>query len=153
MFTRFEYVVKTNIQSIQECDPSKMPSLDMRPHYVSIKFVDQYWKLFSLFTIIAVSLYVLLVCFVKGSDIEIFHIVTFRVFWKTFCILWWFYWSDYVKPVLVANCMGPVNKGHCFGVLGACQCSRGRWTRDASHIRIESFQNMPISEVFPKVEV
>lgn len=32
---RFEYVVKMNIQSIQACDPSKMASLDMRPHYVS----------------------------------------------------------------------------------------------------------------------
>lgn len=33
---RFEYVVKMNIQSIQACDPSKMATLDMRPHYVSI---------------------------------------------------------------------------------------------------------------------
>lgn len=40
IWPRFEYVVKTNIQSIQECDPSKMPSLDMRPHYITRRYAE-----------------------------------------------------------------------------------------------------------------
>ncbi|KAK4328680.1 hypothetical protein Pmani_000927 [Petrolisthes manimaculis] len=40
IWPRFEYVVKMNIQSIQECDPSKMAALDMRPHYITRRYAE-----------------------------------------------------------------------------------------------------------------
>ncbi|MCL4130164.1 UNVERIFIED_CONTAM: hypothetical protein GTU68_007377 [Idotea baltica] len=40
IWPRFEYVVRLNIQSIQECDPSKMSNVDKRPHYITRRYAE-----------------------------------------------------------------------------------------------------------------
>lgn len=40
IWPRFEYVVRLNIQSIQECDPPKMSTIDVRPHYITRRYAE-----------------------------------------------------------------------------------------------------------------
>ena len=35
-FQRLQKIIQLNVQSVKDCDPQKMRSLDLRPHYVSI---------------------------------------------------------------------------------------------------------------------
>lgn len=38
---RFEYLVQANIQSVRECDPSRLYShIDTRPHYVVRRYAE-----------------------------------------------------------------------------------------------------------------
>ncbi|KAH6928650.1 hypothetical protein HPB50_018171 [Hyalomma asiaticum] len=40
LYPRFEYILKLNIQSIKDCDPQKLGSIDMRPHYITRRYAE-----------------------------------------------------------------------------------------------------------------
>ena len=37
LWPKLQKVIQSNVQSVKDCDPQKMKSLDLRPHYVSFK--------------------------------------------------------------------------------------------------------------------
>ncbi|XP_067131774.1 vacuolar protein sorting-associated protein 52 homolog [Centruroides vittatus] len=40
LWPRFEYILQLNIQSIRDCDPQKLGSIDMRPHYITRRYAE-----------------------------------------------------------------------------------------------------------------
>ncbi|KAK6980126.1 vacuolar protein sorting-associated protein 52 isoform X5, partial [Biomphalaria glabrata] len=40
LWPRFEYIVSMNIQSVRECEPSKLGHIDNRPHYITRRFAE-----------------------------------------------------------------------------------------------------------------
>ncbi|CAN7983927.1 unnamed protein product [Ixodes pacificus] len=40
LYPRFEYILRLNIQSIRDCDPQKLGSIDMRPHYITRRYAE-----------------------------------------------------------------------------------------------------------------
>lgn len=40
MFPRFETILRMNIASIRDCDPSKLGSIDNRPHYITRRYAE-----------------------------------------------------------------------------------------------------------------
>lgn len=46
IWPRFEQIFRMNIQSIQECDPTKFPK-ETGPHYVSYRFYFEIFQILS----------------------------------------------------------------------------------------------------------
>ncbi|BFZ20252.1 hypothetical protein BsWGS_23291 [Bradybaena similaris] len=40
LWPRFEYIVTMNIQSVRECEPTKLGHIDNRPHYITRRFAE-----------------------------------------------------------------------------------------------------------------
>ncbi|XP_059173916.1 vacuolar protein sorting-associated protein 52 homolog [Physella acuta] len=40
LWPRFEHIVSMNIQSVRECEPSKLGHIDNRPHYITRRFAE-----------------------------------------------------------------------------------------------------------------
>jgi len=40
LYPRFEYVLRLNVQSIRECEPQRLGTIDVRPHYITRRYAE-----------------------------------------------------------------------------------------------------------------